>query len=283
MEWTLQLMPIATIPQSILRSQLQGEGHELYADDVDGTDVGPSANVVVHLDIGADPVVYPEYRNNYFGCYWTADGRLNAEFEPTLEFQGVWRELAQRDGLSNLGDSFATSDDEDRSPKKNTDLTAFLNGPMRWLISRIKRFDRIVLWPSASLRRSLMQLATGREVPEVDAEEFALGQRMQAAGIDSSFEGALVLDVSQPEDCELVWLLARVVSCGFCNAYLADSSFCDVYELHHHNRIAMSIPSGERRQQLLDDLTKLDDVFVNCSGYTSPSDDDDDEDNGDEE
>lgn len=276
-------MPIATIPQSILHSQLEREAHQLHGDDVKETDVKSPPDVVVHLGIGADPMMVREYRNNYFACYWTEDERLQAEFESTLEFQGVWRELAQRDGLSNFGNSSATPEVEAQSSKSNTALTAFLNGPVRWLISRIKRFDQMVLWPSGSLRRLLTKMATAQEGPEIYAEVFAVGQRMQAAGIDSSFGGALVLDMSQPDDCELVWLVARLVSCGFHNAYLADSSFCEVYELHHHNRIAMSIPSDGRRQQLLDDLTKLDDVFVNCSGYTSPCDDDDDEDNGDDE
>ena len=271
-------MPVATISLADLLHQLESQRHELFVDDKGDSNVCPPVDVVVHIGLGADPMLEVAYRQNYFACYWTEEGRVKAELEPTLSFQGVWRELELQAAVSRGGDSVASTESDGRHSQNEEDKNAFLNGPMRWLIARIQRFDQILLWPAGAFRRQMNSASIDRQSDSA-IDEAEMFQLIKTAGLNNESDGALVLDLQQAADCRLIWRVAQFVSHGFDNFYVADSALSEVYVLHHHSRILVSIPSAERRQQLLDELNNLPDVFVDCSGYTSPYDEEDEEDN----
>ena len=55
--------------------------------------------------------------------------------------------------------------------------------------------------------------------------------------------------------------------------FLADPAGHEVYQMHHHDKVVVSLPDGPARRELLAELAGRPDVFEDCSGYRSTADD----------
>jgi hypothetical protein len=85
--------------------------------------------------------------------------------------------------------------------------------------------------------------------------------------------GAIILDLSKEGDCGVLWEVAGYVSEEVYNWYVSDPQCKQVYLMHHHDRIEVSIRDPQVREQMLKELADRDDLFEDCSGYESSMDD----------
>jgi hypothetical protein len=88
----------------------------------------------------------------------------------------------------------------------------------------------------------------------------------------------VVLDLRRESDCRVLWDVMSRVSQSFFGFFVADPECREVYRLHHHDRVEMSIPDESSRRTLLDELDRRSDLIEDCSGYVSDWDDEDDSD-----
>ena len=116
-----------------LRSKLVKNQHALIEpDDADSTNVFPPPGEIVTIATDIDGVLRPQYRGNYFVCMHNDESDLS--FSPS------------RIDLANqsLRQMF----------KLFPQTSAFVNGPIRWLLFQFERFVRILVWPMSSRRLS---------------------------------------------------------------------------------------------------------------------------------
>jgi hypothetical protein len=62
------------------------------------------------------------------------------------------------------------------------------------------------------------------------------------------------------------------------NFYVSDEAAAEVYLMHHHDKVVVSVPDPAARQQLLVELDRLADIFEDRSGYGTSEDADNDPD-----
>ena len=86
----------------------------------------------------------------------------------------------------------------------------------------------------------------------------------------------MTLNLRRESDCRVLWEVMNRVSQSCLDFFVADLDCREVYRLHHHGKVVVSIPDGSSRQKLLDDLAVHADLIEDYSGYTSDWDDDDD-------
>jgi hypothetical protein len=87
--------------------------------------------------------------------------------------------------------------------------------------------------------------------------------------------GALVLDLRRDGDAAVFWEAAGLVGRGHENFYVSDEAAGEVYLLHHHDKVVVSVPDEHTRGLLLEELARRSDAFEDWSGYRSGMDDED--------
>jgi hypothetical protein len=81
--------------------------------------------------------------------------------------------------------------------------------------------------------------------------------------------GAILLDLASAKDCAVLWEVANLVGVNCYDFYLSDEKGSEVYLLHHHDCIYISIPDREKREGLLVELARWPNLIKDCSGYTT--------------
>jgi hypothetical protein len=148
---------------------------------------------------------------------------------------------------------------------------AFLDGPFRWLVRRITRYGTILLWPASD------EPGTGGAFAQAGLIEEVLCLQRMLSGLSHDLEkiGAVVLDLGNEPDCRVLRDVAQAVSCSFFDFLVSDPDCREVYRLHHHGKVIVSIPDGPARQELLEELGRWSAWIEDCSGYALRSDDED--------
>jgi hypothetical protein len=247
-------MAEGTITTDELGHRLVRAGHFACEDGETacGTDVCPTPDTIVTVGMNLDPTLRPACRHRYYACY------LKSEDEPVP---------ALRDDPSFtlpvpfLAASLESSADD-----------CFLGGPCRWLLQRIARFDSVLLWPAcrgSDTAEAFAQSGLLEEVP-------SLRGKLPADLPSLSGIGAVVLDLLREPDCRVLWDVMSRVSQSFFDFFVADPECREVYRLHHHGKVVVSILEESLRQELLDEIDGHSDLIEDCSGYTSDWDDEDD-------
>ncbi|QEL17529.1 hypothetical protein [Limnoglobus roseus] len=237
-----------------LHALLRDRGHAFWSDlpAEHPIDVLPPADI--HLTIGVDPdgTLKPAYRDRYFACV------RDAEDEPLLF----------RDPAFALDEPFRIA--AGGEPSSND----FVKGPVRWLLARIAHFGQVLLWPKGGFR--------GRDglafIPTTGGgERIDNAPHLQAWLVRQSFDPAAtvaaLLDLSDGEDCRALWDAANLVGRSSNDFFVSDLEGREVYLMHHHDKLVISIPDEQTRESLLADLEARSDVIEDWSGYRSQSDD----------
>jgi hypothetical protein len=137
----------------------------------------------------------------------------------------------------------------------------FLLGPFRWLLSRLTRFPKILLWPEQRIRGSTEFVRAELETLEMPR----LQEWLLAAGRQHTSPGAVVFDMSAVADCRVLWEVAEIVEASFFNYFIADVELREVYELDHHSKLVISVPDSNERTGLLQKLARYPEVIEDCS------------------
>jgi hypothetical protein len=239
-------MPVKYLATPELRQRLYLQGHsfsETAADATENTDVWAMPDIRVTVAVDPDSALSPEYRNRYFVF------RLEYADEPLLPCEkrfpltAAFKMAAERDPPA--GD--------------------FIAGPVRWLLHRMGRLPRMLLWPNSS---SLTYTADGW-LPEVFERVPLLRPLHPKACSTGEAAGAIVLNQEDPADAQVLWSVANHVSHTGDDYFVSDQDAAEVYLLHHHDEVVVSIPDPHKRRRLLDELVGLSDVLMDCSGYTA--------------
>lgn len=238
-------MPRAFIPVAELRERLLLGGHVLDEDGDQNTDVYPPPDVIVTVATNLDPTQAPTHRERYFATLLDRQGdrprlRLHADFALPEPFPGaLTREM--------IGGRYWQGN--------------FLLGPFRWAVRRLVRFPRVLLWPEHQIWASEGFVTD----PWVLDEMPHLRRCLRTAGAVPRGAGAIELDPTDLADCRVLWEVAEQVEAGFYNYFLSDPQLNEVYELHHHSKVIVSIPESLSRVSLLAELARWPQLFEDCS------------------
>jgi hypothetical protein len=211
-----------------------------------GTEVCPTPEAIITVALNLDPFHDPACRERYFVTL------LDPEDDKPL--------LRSRPAFV-LPEPFATA--LDREPIGGRQMRGnFLLGPFRWLVRRLVRFPRLLVWPENQIRASdgfVTDPWALDEMPELEGW-------LQRGGTVPSDVGAIVLDPADVTDCRVLWEIAEQVEASFYNYFVSDPDASEVYMLHHHSKILASILESSEHERLLDELSSHADVLEDCSG-----------------
>jgi len=219
------------------------------------TNIFPPQNAIVTIAMNLDPCQAPAYRERYFATPLDTE-----ECKPLLRNHPDFA----------LPELLAIA--LDKEPIGGRNLRGnFLLGPFRWLLRRLVRFPKMLLWPENQIWASDGFMRGDCVLDEMPR----LKGWLQGAGPVPPKAGAIVLDPGDIADCRVLWEVAEQVEAGFYNYFVSDLAATEVYELHHHSKLFISIHGPSERQSLLDELSKYSEVLEDCSGFASDSDDED--------
>jgi hypothetical protein len=242
-----------TITATELRERLLRSGH--YSEGLpNGVAAGPdlwSPDTIVTIALGLDPTLRRPYRERYFACLLESEANPVAilQFDPEFALPGPFETIAAEQPVAE----------------------GFMTGPFRWLLSRLSRHHHLLLWPSRRAQESgNSEYASGECLNDCPR----LRDWLRVAVPSGSEVGAIVLDMANKPDCQLLWEVANNVAQSFHDFYVGDLQCAEVYQMHHHDKVVVSIPDFAARQALLREAIDRSDVLEECSGYSSPMDDD---------
>ena len=135
--------------------------------------------------------------------------------------------------------------------------------------SRLKRFNQVLFWPERGFQGPdgcgfLNYLLP--DGPRID-EAPCIKQWLLESVDEPDAAGAAVLDLSIPLDCNVVWEAADLVARMSYNMYFGDGACAEVYLVHHHDKVVISIPDKCERDNLIRELSDDKAVFVDRSDY----------------
>jgi hypothetical protein len=216
----------------------------------DPIDVSPPPETYLTVGLDADGALKPAYRDRYFACRFDDDDSVILHAR-AYSLGGALAEAAAGD----LGNNY------------------FVLGPFRWLLARIHRFERALLWPKGGFRADdgLGFLLTTGGGDRIDHAPY-LARWFRDHTPDPAQAAAIVLDLSDRADCQAIWEAANLVGVHGYDFFLSDPNGREVYQLHHHDKVVVSIPDGPARRELLTELAEQSDVFEDCSDYWSTAD-----------
>jgi len=236
-----------------LHRLLKAAGHTLSssAPTDEPINVSPPPETYLTVGLDADGALKPAYRDRYFACRRNADDDPVILHVPVFDLDGALAVAAAADPRNNY----------------------FVLGPFRWLLARVRRMGRVLLWPKGGFHGDdglgfLLTTSGGERLNQ--APHLARWFREHAP--NSGEVVAIVLDLADPTDCQVIWEAANLVGVDCYDFFLADPAGREVYQLHHHDKVVVSIPNGQARRALLEELAGLPDVFEDCSGYRSTAD-----------
>jgi hypothetical protein len=236
-----------------LHRLLQDQGHTFSPAETDEPliDVRPSPETYLTVALEIDWTLKPAYRERYFACV------RSAEDEPVLVHAPAFA----------LAEPFATA--AERAPDNNY----FVMGPVRWLLVRIRCFEHVWIWPRGGFCDRdklgfLLQVLGGERIDQ--APHWA--RWFQRYAPDPARVSAALLHLSDLDDCQALWEAANLVGGPGYDFFLSDVHGREVYLMHHHDKLVISIPNAIARQQLLEALAGLGGMLEDCSGYWLESD-----------
>ncbi len=233
-----------------LHTLLRDQGHTLRSEDTTApcVDVQAPPEMIITVALDPDPTLKPIYRDRYFACLWNADEEPLLRYAPAFALRGPFATVAEREPGNN----------------------EFVMGPVRWLLARLGRFQRVLLWPKDGFCKDggpgvLLTVAGGGRTEQVPhlARWFAL-HAPQPEGV-----GAALLNLTDLGDCQVLWEAANLVGESDYDIFVSDVAAREVYLMHHHDKVVISIPEGEARRELLEQLARQDGLLEDCSGYSS--------------
>ncbi len=238
-----------------LRDRLLRSGHHSTRGTngaATGSDLWPSPHTIVTIALNLDPTLRRPYRERYFACLLESEANPVAvlQFEPEFALPSPFETIAAEQPVAE----------------------GFMTGPFHWLLSRLSRHRYLLLWPSRRNQQSGDSEFASAELLD-DCPE--LRHWLRAAGPSGAEVGAIVLDMAERADCRVLWKVASNVAQSFQDFYVGDLECTEVYQMHHHDKVVVSIPDPAARQALLRQAIARSDVMEDCSGYSSPMDDED--------
>src|SRR5438093_5197688 len=195
----------------LTRGQLHGllkeRGHAFWsAEPVEvPIDVSPPPETYLSIGLDADATLKPAYRDHYFACLRDADDEPLLFHAPAFAQREPFVAAAQRDPGNN----------------------SFVMGPVRWLLARVQRFERVLLWPEGGFRGDdglgfLLTTVGGERIDQ--APHLARWFQRHAPGR----AGAALLDLSDLGDCQAIWEAANLVGMGSYDFFLSDPAAREV-------------------------------------------------------
>jgi hypothetical protein len=220
------------------------------SDDETATNIWSPPEEIVTVAVDPDPTLRPIFRDRYFACVMDEEDNPVVQYEPEFAFPGPFAAAAEQEAT----------------------LSRFMTGPIRWLFVRLQRFPRVLLWPYGGFGRSGLGLLGTTEDGESGAWLPCLRQWLREATPKPLFVGAVVLDLGEPQGGRVLCEVANFVGENFYDFYVSDLDGSEVYLLHHHEKVVVSIPDQHTRWLLLEDLAAWSNLFEDWSGYASPMD-----------
>jgi hypothetical protein len=236
------------VPVGDLRALLLEQGHRLGDPDnrPGSLSIEPPEDVYLTIALKADVVLYRRWRERYFLCKPDAGVILDSS-SVTDDFRRRW--MAMIDGvMAGL-------------PR---DVIA---GLATWTASRLLRFHRVFAW--ADKRVGLYQDYRGKACEEVsESLGSTIGPGLLRRHLDAEASAvAAVLETNNPEFPFLIATYFLFASQNFLEICFTVEDGSEVYTMHHHDKVIVSIPDPVNRLALVAELSSNPAHFTADSNY----------------
>jgi hypothetical protein len=237
---------VQTLSFTDLKIRLRRAGHRII-----GTSPGrlrvaisPTAETIITLAVESDPVVRNEYRDRFFIS--------RPEPEAVIASAGAADYVADKwiEILLNM-----------REPWQ----CAILAGPIAWVIGRLSLYTRIIMW-------SLSDECASAIESDIDRLTFRHVSIMKRAGpvlrgSVSDDGSAFVLSGDLLLLCDVV-AASCLLSCdSSVDHFFADDECREVYMIHRHGKVILSVPDANLRCDILLSLRRDPGIYDDISDY----------------
>ncbi len=231
-----------------LYCRLIDRGHCVEDLGADGrVSVLPPPDIIVTIALDPDPTQDLNHRQRYFVVCCSDNG------DPAIFCHPYFL----------LSKSFSEAASQERP------VNDYAKGPVVWLLQRLSTFGRVLVWPNGiAWRRNpggrFLEDGVFDDLPQIrpwmgHPGQSPLPEDMVAIG----------LDVTEPADCKVIWRIANFSARSCDEFFMADANCNEVYYLHHHEKIIVSIPDDRTRANLVGQLVSRTDLFTDYSGFTT--------------
>ncbi len=230
----------------VWRARLEKQGHRVFTPErqtATGFSLSPDAETRITVAVDPDGVLKPQYRERFFLCAPEPE-QVFRVFGCPEPHRTRWLELLSLQPPGYWQD--------------------FLAGPGSWLLCRLTRFRKVVVWADRGLPWDGLDCPLhwgwGMKVPTLAAPFFATGP-------ESNLPQVIAVCESHFADAVAACLLFASVELRDC--YLADEKGAEVYLAHHHDEVFVSLPDEGTRGALLRELADAPWLLADVSGYGS--------------
>lgn len=236
-----------------LHNLLLSRGHSVWSDVDYGkqpTDVWPTPDDILTVGVEPDATLVPAYRSNYFTCRRDVSDTALIEYDRDYAFPDAVARLLQ-DGAIRSND--------------------FLQGPMRWLFVQLNRHGQVRLWP----KKGPYLIEDGWQFGDTEMRDLSVNiKHLVGTARCRETRGPVSLDLKQGYSQAILAEVGSYVGRSHRDFYLADMDGAEVYMMHHHDKVVVSIPDAHRRDMMIAQLRRNGQLFEDCSGFACESDSD---------
>jgi hypothetical protein len=234
------------LPIEELRTLLLSRGHRLQEpDDIPGhLTIDPPEDVYLTVALQPDVVLFRLWRERYYLCKPDSRSILATANVPE-DFQRRWESMLK--GVMP------------GQPR------AVIAGLATWTVTRLIRCDRVYVWPDKPF--GLYEFYRDIACEQVSG---ALGSTVGSGPLRRHLDAdplvkAAVLD---PKDPDFPFLIANYFlfsSQNFVEIYFTADDGSEVFQMHHHDKVVVSIPDATTRSALLAELSSNPALFTDAS------------------
>jgi hypothetical protein len=230
------------VPSDAWQARLEDRGHLLAVSDSEGVRSlsleFPSSTTIVVASADND-AQHLAYQKHLFVCKAAAEQILR-QMDCPQPYQSRWLDLMSQQPPSYWRD--------------------FLEGPGTWTLTRLLRFDEIVLWSNRDFDwdgvDDPLHRAWGMQVPANAKPFFPASGSLDA-------RRACMINVHQEYFADVVVACFLLANVGLRDCYIADAGGKEAYLAVNDEMVCVSTPDAITRQELLQDLKTNTSCFEN--------------------
>ena len=229
----------------VLKARLRENGHQVCLVPGTGSHVGIAfaPKTIMTVALYTDPTLRKRFRNSFFLCNWKRPGSVLKELGCPKEFSRNWTSV-----LSAL------------RPGEDKD---FLASAATWTLGRLVCHKRVLMWANAETSLSRAEFKTLQRKWSISGQLPKLFKPTRGRAAS----GAYLFARDSNRFLKIFALACLLSERSYRDFFLADEGCTEVHQLHHHEKVMVSVPDRTLRKEALKHLRCHPNLYQNVSGY----------------